>query len=430
VVDREVVRLTRNRRRYLDALVAVAAQGLSEQNILPAVVPAPLFLKKRQLAERVVAILKESPMSVPRFVASLTVVGSVAAGAAALAIWMFPLQAAPQSVPSEIVNVRSAALTVDGLGITVDPGAKLLHRTGVFYPHGAKSTGMVLLEASVNSSGDVTDVRVTSGPEDLRKAAIQSVLQWHYAAEGGLPPTIRVAIQFNQAPVDPVASGNSVRKGSFDIGTLASIDITGLSPDLAQRVRDRLPVRVGDPLNTETMRNITETVRQIDEHLQVGYSTNRVQEGRAQSRIHISLGPGPLSPPPPPPAMIGGVLGGIDGGIPGGVPGGTTSADGVQRVRVGGNVQNVNLIRKVVPAYPALAKQARIQGTVRFNAIIGKDGSILNLQTVTGHPLLVPAAMEAVKQWMYKPTLLNNEPVEVITTIDVNFTLSEEPQQQ
>jgi len=95
-----------------------------------------------------------------------------------------------------------------------------------------------------------------------------------------------------------------------------------------------------------------------------------------------------------------------------------------QRIRVGGNVQQANLLRKVQPVYPPLAKQARISGTVRFTAVIGKDGSIQNLQLVSGHPLLVEAAKQAVSQWQYKPTLLNGEPVEVVTQIDVNFTLS------
>jgi protein TonB len=87
-------------------------------------------------------------------------------------------------------------------------------------------------------------------------------------------------------------------------------------------------------------------------------------------------------------------------------------------------VQSARLVRQPKPQYPPLARQARIQGTVRFNAIIGKDGNIANLTLVSGHPLLVPAATAAVKQWQYKPTLLNGEPVEVVTVIDVNFTLS------
>jgi protein TonB len=76
-----------------------------------------------------------------------------------------------------------------------------------------------------------------------------------------------------------------------------------------------------------------------------------------------------------------------------------------------------------MPAYPPGAKAARIQGHVVLDVIIGKDGSVLEIKLVSGHPLLAPAAMEAVKQWTYKPTLLNGEPVEVKTQVDVNFTL-------
>jgi protein TonB len=96
-----------------------------------------------------------------------------------------------------------------------------------------------------------------------------------------------------------------------------------------------------------------------------------------------------------------------------------------QRIRVGGNVQQAMLVRQPKPVYPPLAKQARISGVVRLNAIISKDGTIQNLSVLSGHPLLVPAAMEAVKQWVYKPTLLNGEAVEVVTQVDVNFTLSQ-----
>jgi len=92
---------------------------------------------------------------------------------------------------------------------------------------------------------------------------------------------------------------------------------------------------------------------------------------------------------------------------------------------VGGNVQQAKLIRQPKPIYPPLAKQARISGVVRLNAIIGKDGTIQNLTVASGHPLLIPAALEAVKQWVYQPTLLNGEAVEVVTQIDVNFTLSQ-----
>ena len=83
------------------------------------------------------------------------------------------------------------------------------------------------------------------------------------------------------------------------------------------------------------------------------------------------------------------------------------------------------MVKKIKPVYPPLAKQARIQGTVILNAIISKDGTIQNLTVASGHALLVQAALDAVKQWVYQPTLLNGEPVEVTTEIDVNFTLSQ-----
>lgn len=76
-----------------------------------------------------------------------------------------------------------------------------------------------------------------------------------------------------------------------------------------------------------------------------------------------------------------------------------------------------------MPVYPPLARQARVSGSVRLIAIIGRDGTVQQLQVVSGHPLLIGAAVEAVRQWLYHPTLLNGEPVEVICPIDVNFTL-------
>ncbi len=94
-------------------------------------------------------------------------------------------------------------------------------------------------------------------------------------------------------------------------------------------------------------------------------------------------------------------------------------------VTVGGNVASANLIRRVEPSYPPLAKAARIQGVVVFQAVIGVDGQIRNLQLQEGHPLLVAAARNAIAQWRYRPTLLNGKPVEIATTITVRFSLSQ-----
>jgi len=141
---------------------------------------------------------------------------------------------------------------------------------------------------------------------------------------------------------------------------------------------------------------------------------------------------------PPPSAGPAGVVGGVPGGVPGGAMGGVLGSvmSGIntavpkaatpQRVRVSQGVSQGLLVHKVQPQYPPLARQARIQGVVVLQALIGKDGSITGLHVVSGHPMLTNAALEAVKEWKYKPYFLNGEPVEVETTINVNFTLSGE----
>jgi periplasmic protein TonB len=138
------------------------------------------------------------------------------------------------------------------------------------------------------------------------------------------------------------------------------------------------------------------------------------------------------APPPVTAGIVGGVPGGVPGGQLGGVIGGIISSAPVavpkvatpQRVRVSQGVTQGLRIRYVQPMYPPLARQARIQGAVVLQAEISKSGEIENLRLVSGHPMLAPAAIEAVKQWRYKPYYLNGEPVEVETQITVNFSLS------
>jgi periplasmic protein TonB len=132
--------------------------------------------------------------------------------------------------------------------------------------------------------------------------------------------------------------------------------------------------------------------------------------------------------------MQGGVVGGVAGGQMGGVIGGVIGGAGgappppkptQTRIRQGGNVTAAKLVNKVQPLYPPLARQTRISGTVRLHAIIGKNGQVEQLEVISGHPLLVQAALDAVKQWRYQATTLNGEPVEVDTTIDVIFSLNQ-----
>ena len=148
------------------------------------------------------------------------------------------------------------------------------------------------------------------------------------------------------------------------------------------------------------------------------------------------------------PSVAGGVIGGVSGGVPGGVPGGVVGGviGGLpiaapapvpppppqkeelqkppERIRIGGNVQAALLIHEVQPEYPAYARHAHITGTVRMTAIVSRDGTVQSLVLVSGPVLLVQAAMDAVKQWVYKPTYLNGLPVEVLTEVTLHFSLA------
>ena len=88
-----------------------------------------------------------------------------------------------------------------------------------------------------------------------------------------------------------------------------------------------------------------------------------------------------------------------------------------------GNMQPAILIKKVDPVYPALAMKARVQGTVRFSAEISEDGTLQDIQPLSGHRLLIPAALDAVKHWIYSPTTLHGAPFAIRTQIEVNFSL-------
>jgi len=136
---------------------------------------------------------------------------------------------------------------------------------------------------------------------------------------------------------------------------------------------------------------------------------------------------------PPEAPVAGGVLGGVDSGLLGGLGAGPAVAapppppppppKQTQRIKLGGQVVAAKLVAQPQPVYPPLARQARIQGNVVLHAIIDKDGRVGELQVISGHPLLVQSALEAVKNWRYQPTQLNGDPVEVDTTITVSFVL-------
>jgi protein TonB len=139
----------------------------------------------------------------------------------------------------------------------------------------------------------------------------------------------------------------------------------------------------------------------------------------------------PEAPAPGPVAegVPGGVVGGVPGGAIGGVVGGLPEAPPppppppTAPVRVGGNIKPPNKLRDVRPQYPQIAQSARVAGIVIIEATISPQGKVTNARVLRGVPLLNDAALDAVRQWEYTPTMLNGVPVPVIMTVTVNFTL-------
>jgi TonB family protein len=206
---------------------------------------------------------------------------------------------------------------------------------------------------------------------------------------------------------------------------------------LSDTARDELlatlPVHEGDTVTTEELDQVTQRVKAFDEHLKIArsYQTPRGDGQPAETTLMITA-PGGLAaqtsttyiqelrskalgatspdnmPPPPPPPPPPGI-----------------TVHPPERINVGGNVMAASLITKVEPLYPQLAKSARVEGSVILAAVIGKDGTVQELHSLGGPALLIQAAMDAVKQWVYRPTMLNGQPVQVATTLEINFSLNQ-----
>lgn len=288
----------------------------------------------------------------------------------------------------------------DAPGVAVNTnGALLIHRSPVEYPPEAMAKGVhgtVTAQVKLDANGEVSDALIVSGPDELRRAVLQSVLGWHFMkSEAGTTRTVNVEFTVpKNVPAAPAAVRRVGPAASEPAGVgahpLASISIEGVSDQAREELTARLPVHVGDSLDGPGASDkLVQALKEYDSHLVIRIGRN--PDGTAWLRIF---------------------------------PGTAQAAAGGQMIRVGGNVQAANLISQVRPVYPPEAKAARIQGQVRLEAIIGPDGTVQSLQVVSGDPALVKSALDAVKQWVYKPTLLNGNPVTVATTIDVNYTLS------
>jgi TonB family protein len=339
-------------------------------------------------------------MSKQRLLSSLAAICGALVVTARLAVFYFPISAPAQEIIRGETN--------------------LLHRAPLEYPADAIAKGIqgtVVVAATLNERGVVSDARILSGPEPLRKAALKSVLEWHYTGQAQSP--VEVAIDFKLPARQPGVSGTvpggviggvvggvpgGVAGGviggvpAVQTGRVNRIQIAGVSSQLREALEGHIPVRVGDEVQADSLSRVKQAVRDVDEHLDARLTPMATADGGKELALSVV----PTAPMVTP-----------------------ASSANVQRIRVGGNVQAAMVVYAPKPVYPPLAKQARIQGVARFNVIIGKDGTVQDIQAVSGEPLLVEAAIDVVRQWVYKPTWLNGNPVEVSTVVDVNFTLSQ-----
>jgi TonB family protein len=251
---------------------------------------------------------------------------------------------------------------------------------------------------------------VISGPVELRAAALKSVLDWHYSSQMQSPAEQTVAVRFRlpaeqsvavrfQLPEDVVLQSQPSPPPSdpdSSLGVIGEFEVTGLPVRELQRLRQMLFVNPGDELTKGRLREIQETVQKFDEHLQVRFRRlqRTGQDGKPLLQVRVSLDSRvkDLAHPPRP-----------------------------RRIRVSGPVSAARLIYSVPPFYPPEAQAAGIEGPVKLLATVSKLGTVQDLEVVEGPPELVPFAVEAVTKWRYRPTLLNGDPVEVLTQVELEF---------
>jgi TonB family protein len=353
-----------------------------------------------------------------------------------------------------LVPVASGSSQVAAAPIEISESsvqALLIRRVAPMYPplaRQARIQGSVILKIVINKGGDVRDVQLYSGHPMLAPAAIEAVMQWKYqpySKDGEVVEiSTMVRVNFNIAG-DPPAPAGAVGEGPV-IGTGA----TGLSGDVraseaemrAQRIQQIDPVyppgaiqeKVQGPVVLDVQVSPAGDVRNVmvvsGDPILTAAAIEAVKQWRYRPfvvngnpvavvgmvRLHFTLTEndtvGFVREPAPLQAMT-----------PASVEGTAPKIAFPTRVRISSGVRQGLLITKVVPEYPEEARQAQTQGTVILRVRIDKEGNVVNLELVSGHPMLAPAAIEAVRQWKYRPYLLNGTAVEVDTEVRVNFVL-------
>ncbi len=404
-VDRAVIETTRAPEPYVDALLLMAGAARPGEPSQFDLAAAPMFLRRRHLKRRLIEAVKEECMPkisrIRLMLASGAALALLAAGCW-FASGTFPLSAAPQVVD-------------DAAGVSVNlNGSPLLHRSPVPYPADAQAKGVegtVVVQMNLDANGEVSDAAVLSGPDELRKSVLQSVLTWHFDKSAALTTRV-VNIGFEKPTVDAAAAPAPVVTAEAappsvvrsTTGKVEAIVITGISDQARDALLARLPVHVGDTWSTQSLSSVTQAARNLDSHLTTVLARNT--NGNFEIRIGTQASGGR------------GFAGGIGSVDP--LPPGVYS--------VGNGISPPAVISKVDPEYSEEARKAKYSGSVVVSVVVGIDGRADQIGVVKSLGMgLDEKAVAAVQQWRFRPGVKDGNPVPVRAMIEVNFRLLDDP---
>lgn len=361
-VDELAVLATGSRRTYVKALLAFAGDSTLS--------PAPAFAHRRHLFRRILLLSTEAAMSSSRIVLSIAAMALVLVTGTWYAAAAFPLVEDAVTLQDQgpgPLEQRAKAVSAN------NPAPKRTDYEAPEYPAEARTvgaSGVVGLRVTVNEVGLVAEARRTGFTLSFTDPAVSFSLQ-------------------NSSPDAFEAFANKA-----------------VLRDKDGRVADnKALLRVADAMARSALTAVRNWRYEPPANGPVTFDV----------RVHFKTD-GETSA-----VQNVGLVGGVVGGLVGKPPASSLNTEGA--LRVGGNIKAPTKIRDVRPVYPALAQQARVSGMVIVEARIGTDGSVEAVQVLRSIPLLDEAAIEAVRQWKFTPTLLNGVPVPVMMTMTVNFTL-------
>ena len=347
-------------------------------------------------------------ISKTRLTCAMAAAFAVVAGACWMATTAFPLSAAPQAVE-------------DAAGVAVNMnGGQLMHRSAVPYPAAALAKGIegtVVVQVKLDGNGEVSDATILSGPDELRKAVLQSVLGWHFEKNAG-SSTRTVDIAFVK-PANTAAGALSGAPAVHAVpappppppppppappttGRLDHIDVTGLSDSARAELLSQLPIQEGGEWTAQTFVAVKQAVTAFDSHLTTGLARSN-----GELTLHIALAnSGMFNPMPVFTAPVPQVAQ-------------AAPTDGVYRV--GNGVAPPSVLSKVDPEYPG-GEPSGLAATVMLSVVIGTNGTAEDIKVVkSADSAFDTNAVAAVSKWVFRPGTLDGAPVKVRAQIEVNF---------